>query len=669
MINVTRIKPLPLWTVMLYLFLSVLLLSQLLFAAFATHLIFSRINTSQKSLLNSSITIHWQEYNLFFSMEEGALHILAQEARTISHLDDISSGMQMTLPTLGEGGFRLLVDNHGQLMGSDVQTAGTGKALLALLAPSWERGEAFSSWELLSMEDCREFLPPHLARQAAIRLPSEDGAEQQKFSPVLVQIVAVPVFGQGRLMGCLAGVRIINNDKSAHARYRTLIPESMYSIVVDGVRISTNLTTENGVNLGGTPASPESAVTLQKNARYLGQSHMSSEELHLIISDPILNREGTVIGSLVVGIPAQTVNIIKKEILLLLSLSLLLCLGFGAIITLCMARLVTRPITALGNLVKDISRQAAISEAHLHKLDEQAPSLIVENHQLLQGFHIMAVMLYQKNLELQKINISLENTILERTLALRSAVEDLHNLSNKKSQAIVNLSHELRTPLTSIIGFSELLDDELFGKLNQTQKEYVAIIHNSATHLLELINALLDLNSIERGKLELYPQLVFMDELVQSVVETIQIQADDKGLALTLRAEPLALALDPLRMRQVLYNIITNAIKFTPSGGRINILAQRENNEAVISVQDTGIGVAGEDQKHIFDEFYQCGDLYKRRFEGIGVGLSLSRKLVCMHGGRIEFLSSPGKGTTVLINLPLDAALIFQREALPDGSS
>ena len=164
---------------------------------------------------------------------------------------------------------------------------------------------------------------------------------------------------------------------------------------------------------------------------------------------------------------------------------------------------------------------------------------------------------------------------------------------------------------------------------------------------------MLDLKSIERGSLELGRQQVYMKDLVGSVVATVQIQADNKNLLLRQEEEELLLTLDPLRMRQVLYNIITNAIKFTRPGGTIDSRAFREGNQAVVSVRDTGIGVSDEDQEYIFDEFYQCGDLYKRKFEGIGVGLSLSRKLVHMHGGSIAFVSKLGVGTTVRIGLPL----------------
>jgi PAS domain S-box-containing protein len=233
-----------------------------------------------------------------------------------------------------------------------------------------------------------------------------------------------------------------------------------------------------------------------------------------------------------------------------------------------------------------------------------------------------------------------------------------------KSQFLANMSHELRTPLNAIIGFSELLEDRTFGGLNDKQVRYVGNILASGRHLLQLVNDILDLAKVEAGRLTLelvaFPPAQAIGE-VQQLVESLAI-----GKRLTVQVETPAdlpeLTADRSKFKQMLYNLLSNAIKFTPEGGRIRVTARvvaadpssGADRRIQVSVADTGIGIAAEDQERIFLEFEQVGSVVSREESGTGLGLALTRRLVQLHGGAIWVESSPGVGSTFTFSLPLE---------------
>jgi signal transduction histidine kinase len=257
--------------------------------------------------------------------------------------------------------------------------------------------------------------------------------------------------------------------------------------------------------------------------------------------------------------------------------------------------------------------------------------------------------------ELQRLNLLLENKVEERTKELYNAVRELKELSGMKSKFLANMSHEIRTPLNSIIGFSDVLGQELFGQLNDKQKEYIGNILNSANHLLQIINDILDMSIIDYGNLSIRKRTEYPNALINAAVSIMQGQAERKNIEIIccLDESAPAVMLDPVRIKQVLYNIISNAIKFTPPGGCIRIASNYKNAALSISVSDTGIGIAKEVQEKVFDEFYQTENIYERPIEGVGLGLPLSKKIMEIHGGVIALNSEQGKGTTVVIIIPV----------------
>lgn len=252
------------------------------------------------------------------------------------------------------------------------------------------------------------------------------------------------------------------------------------------------------------------------------------------------------------------------------------------------------------------------------------------------------------------------NAALEEKIRLAEIQNKKVEAANKaKSEFLANMSHELRTPLNAIIGFSEVLRDKLCGDLNDEQMEFSMDIHSSGQHLLQMINDILDLSKIESGKLELKYEEFEIGGAVDAVLITLKGIASKKSLAIetTLHNPAARLFADPVKFKQILYNLFSNAIKFTPENGKITIhtAAIKEEKDCIeVEVTDTGIGIAPEDYPKIFVEFSQVDSSHSRKYEGTGLGLALTKKLVELHGGKIGFESRVGIGSTFRFTLPVN---------------
>ncbi len=248
---------------------------------------------------------------------------------------------------------------------------------------------------------------------------------------------------------------------------------------------------------------------------------------------------------------------------------------------------------------------------------------------------------------------TLEEKVSQRTQELQNANQELARANKLKSEFLANVSHELRTPLSAIIGFSQILLDQIDGPLNEEQHQDIQQVNRSGQSLLNLINQILDLSKIEAGKMELSAERLELAGLVNSVLDSIRPLAEQKGLRIETRF-PLSLPAveaDPVRLKQILINLLSNAVKFTDRG-HIEVFAQPSGRMVRIAVKDTGIGISGDSQKVIFEEFVQGDGSSTRRHGGTGLGLSIVRKLVEMHGGAITVVSEPGQGSTFMFTLP-----------------
>jgi signal transduction histidine kinase/DNA-binding response OmpR family regulator len=228
--------------------------------------------------------------------------------------------------------------------------------------------------------------------------------------------------------------------------------------------------------------------------------------------------------------------------------------------------------------------------------------------------------------------------------------------SQHKSQFLANMSHELRTPLNSIIGFSEVLLDESLGELTSDERqEFLGNILSSGRHLLMLINNILDLSKIEAGRLELQPEEFSMAEVITEALNTVKPLAAKKQITVEVVIDPAlnTLLADRGKVKQILYNLLSNAIKFTPENRQVGVRASWGRGEVSCAVWDTGIGIKQEDQERIFEEFHQLEATAARQYEGTGLGLALTKKLVELHGGRIWVQSALGEGSTFGFTLPV----------------
>jgi len=233
---------------------------------------------------------------------------------------------------------------------------------------------------------------------------------------------------------------------------------------------------------------------------------------------------------------------------------------------------------------------------------------------------------------------------------------EIERANRLKSEFLASMSHELRTPLHTIIGFSELLAEELQGPLNDKQKRFVGHIHRDSLHLLELINDILDLSKIEAGRLELRLEAFDFGAVVEESLAAVRavVRAKSIDTHTDVRVTE-AIEADRLRVKQILVNLLSNAAKFTPEGGRVSVHAHVEGPLVVTSVVDNGVGIATEEQEAIFDEFYQTGVTTKGVREGTGLGLAITKRLVESHGGEIQVDSKPGSGSRFTFTIPIHA--------------
>jgi signal transduction histidine kinase/DNA-binding response OmpR family regulator len=322
---------------------------------------------------------------------------------------------------------------------------------------------------------------------------------------------------------------------------------------------------------------------------------------------------------------------------------------------------VAEPIVHLAKLAQVVSREKNYSVRATPIANRGELAILIDS------FNEMLTQIQRSEGALRKAHDSLEHRVLERTaeleaakkeveafsLSVLQAKEEVERASKFKDQFLSTMSHELRTPLNAVVGFSDLLTEEQYGPLNEKQKRYVKHIHAGGHHLLRLINDILDLSKIEAGRLQLSIENVPVATTFAYVLDTIRTLSDKKGHSLSMDCSPdLSVRADATRFRQILMNLLGNAIKFTPDGGKIEVAARHLDGMVRVEVRDSGPGIPQEEQQRVFEAFYRMGQTEKA-VEGTGLGLAITRRLVELQSGQLGIESQPGRGSCFFFTLPI----------------
>ncbi|HVU20109.1 MAG TPA: ATP-binding protein [Rhizomicrobium sp.] len=252
-----------------------------------------------------------------------------------------------------------------------------------------------------------------------------------------------------------------------------------------------------------------------------------------------------------------------------------------------------------------------------------------------------------------------EKELRDKAAELERALDRAETASRSKSKFLATMSHELRTPLNAILGFSDVLKKEMFGPIGSLRyKEYAQSIHESGAHLLGVINDILDIAKLDAGELRLHLEPVALDNAVDDCLSALSLQTQRGAIAIRRQIEPAVLMADHRRLRQILFNLVSNAVKFMPTGGEVHIGAATVPDGFAVTVRDTGIGMSNEDIPRALERFGQVDSSFSRKFEGAGLGLPLTKALAELHGATLSIESTPGVGTCVTVLFPPDKVVM-----------
>lgn len=493
-------------------------------------------------------------------------------------------------------------------------------------------------------------------------------------------VVIVPVYDGSLLQGFVVLGDISNNDRYFPEAYSRQVKESYLAISVDGIRITSNISTpaKVGHSYIGSRMPIEMDSLEGERLFYFGKVNIDGE-IHIFVDEPIMDSTGKISAVLGVGIPENRFSRIlstNRNVILVVTIVSLCIMLIAAKYA---AAYITRPIQLATSMAEKVRR----GERNLQLRPEWLHDHANETTILLSTFQQMATELAQgeekrKNYvmqlkeehrrqkllakELQVMNSELEDKVAARTKDLQQAIMALKKADEVKSQFLANMSHELRTPLNSIICSAEVIKDKMFGPLSEKQERYVQMIWSSGTHLLQLINDILDICKIEAGKMQLSLSDFSIDDIVENSFHVVKSLAYRRSIEVSIALEPSSFIMraDAKKLRQILYNLLSNAIKFTPEHGRVELEVVRHETLVRFTVRDNGIGIRDEDQIRVFQEFEQVDSSYSRQYEGTGLGLPLTKKLVEMHGGEIYLTSKLGIGTEIIFTIPVNTEIYLQ---------
>lgn len=550
-----------------------------------------------------------------------------------------------------------------------------GSAVKILAASSMLFGKTHVSEEVVGLEEL--FTKDSFEYDNfSIKILNQSPGAQEYLHKALMGIVVVPIRDKSAdndVIGAIVLCDVLNNDNYFAERYSRNLDNSFLAFSIDGIRIASNIQTDTKSNFVGSRAPHETGKYLEDDKQYFGKVDVD-DEIHVFLDQKIFNSADEPIAVVGIGIPEEKFSgIVSNNYKYVLGL-FFLCLWAMLILGQLLAEKISCPIVHVTDLTRDYYEKNFGNKAILNgKKDDEGAMLqeMFEKFTTQLELRKQESKLYLEQLEcehqqqkqlafeLQKNNEQLELNVAERTKYLQEALNELKKVDVAKSQFMANISHELRTPLNAIIGSSEILKDDILGELNQKQKKYVANIFSSSTHLLQLINDILDISKIASGKMTLNYSEFYLKEIVLQTVENVKSYVTSKQLKVKLKFEPydFMIEADAAKLKQILYNLLSNAVKFTGTGGQIEIYVYKREDVAEFIVRDNGIGIAEQDQKKVFVEFEQVDSSYTREYEGTGLGLPLVKKMVEMHGGYVYLKSALGEGTEVIFLIPLQQGM------------
>ncbi|HWA26906.1 MAG TPA: ATP-binding protein [Lacunisphaera sp.] len=503
-------------------------------------------------------------------------------------------------------------------------------------------------------------LEPQATRRAFV------GNIQRKsdFGHDLVVAMSAPILDRnGDFHGVVEGA--LNLERLFHAISRTgqlldrvtVITDRSHRVVVAGGPVNAAALTSFSLHPMASAARTAASDTFRFNLemadgtreQFIGTRHLVPEfEWEVYLAEPVWHTQ-----------------IHIAEFYLATALVGALAMGLGLLLTRATAQEITQPLSTLADATRRLA--AGGDTAELPPLNSGARELALIGRELRaatltlsQTNHNLATAITERDrhqAELREVMTHLEDKVAERTRELETARIAAESANEAKSEFLASMSHELRTPLNVIVGMSELFADGYMGPVTDRQAEGARSIHDSGRHLLELINDILDLSKIEAGMLEMHVEPVDVAALAEASLRFVREAARRKNLTLVAEVSPDTepILADERRLKQILVNLLANAVKFTPEGGRVGLLVRPAAGRDVLrfEVWDTGIGIANEHFERIFQPFRQIDSSLSRQHGGTGLGLALVRRLALLHGGCVDVESETGRGSRFGVNIPV----------------
>jgi signal transduction histidine kinase len=494
--------------------------------------------------------------------------------------------------------YAVVVDNKNTLLAkTDASVIYKADGPLGqMVEQSLTQNKSLSSTEVFQLTDLFE-KNSELFKKFQIKLQDGFAGKGEYLNKCLSETTIVPILNEntGTIIGSIVLIGVANSDYYFPQYVSSRATEGFLVLTVDGVRVATKSTVgEEKKWMVGTPAVPR-PMRIPDGDYFIGNANLEGVD-YVFMDEALTNSKGNIVGYISLGLPEERLNFLvtdNRKIGILISL---LCI------------LVFIPIG-----------------------------------------QIMATQLKRNHDELERL-------VKERTVHLETVVAQLKKLDIAKAQFLSNMTHELRTPLSVIINACDILKREYVGPLNEKQERNVQSALDCGNHLLLLINDLLDVSKMKAGMMLLNPSMINVKSLLDASVLPLKGLADKKLITMTIHREPDDFTIfgDANRLKQVYYNIISNAIKFTNPHGHIDISVFKRDVMMESIIKDNGIGIAPEDQERVFHEFEQVDNSYTRRYPGTGLGLPIVKQLVELHGGQVYIDSKLGQGTEVIFTIPLE---------------